>query len=336
MNVDINDIDHVLSCMSGFEAFSNQQDNSDAEYAKSCLKLNGVNLVAIAGNESFFEAIKQGGKKMYEMIVNLLRGIKNFFFGSGGTGKDKAVSQAKTEVNNAKKSIVITVKTLEKGDLPSGSPGVSNTNLNRAKEILEEGKAAAEQINKLMSGENFAQGAEKWTKFVENYTSVMWTAESRAHFVRNIPQVKVSDLAAQTTKLEKGLREVVAAIKDGNKYNHNNAQYIVTTVEGGSKVIDAMDKARSAAKEMLAKVTIDLEHNNKEYKKLLEFTDEVLVNRGKEMQKLSSDLVRVTNNLTALIKDLEESISSLCYGVGRIAKKLGVEFNNPLTSILAK
>lgn len=53
------------------------------------------------------------------------------------------------------------------------------------------------------------------------------------------------------------------------------------------------------------------------------------------MQKLSADMVKVTNNLTALIKDLEGEIAALGFGVSRIANKLGIEYKNPLHEILA-
>lgn len=334
MEVSIDDIGHAARIMSGFEAYSAGAANADVTYTKTCLRLNGVDLNKFSGNEGFMESIKAGGKKMYEMIVKLLKAIRDFFFGSSGSNKDKAVAKTTEQVKEVKKEITLTITKLEKGEAPVTSGGTRFTQA-KMDSMLEEAHAATDQITKLMNGENFAQSIERWKKFSENYTSVLWDAEARAHYIRNIPQVKITDMSFGGRQLTPALLKVHDIIAKNKKSPGQNSMYIITSVGAGSEIISAMAEARGIAKKVLATVAIDLEHNNKEYNHLLGFDDEVLQNRGKEMQKLSADMVKVTNNLTALIKDLEGEIAALGFGVSRIANKLGIEYKNPLHEILA-
>lgn len=334
MNVDVDHIEHVVTCMAGFESYMSGQDNGDVAYAMTCMRLNGLDVKSVAGNEGFFTAIKEGGKKLYEMIVNLLRGIKNFFFGSSGSKRDSAVTKGKDEVKEVKKVVEITVTKLERSEpVQHGSGAPKHYSESKMQSMIEEAKKSTDQMNKLISGEQFAQTGEKWLNFTSEYTNPLWDASSRAHYVQNIPQVKITDLSFGLGELKAGLKKIHDAILK-QKPSGENKMYIIGTIDAGMEIYDAMLNVRTIAKKQLATASVDLEHNNNAYKKLLDFDDETLQNRGKEMQKLSTDIVRVTDALTKLIKDLETNMMSICYGVGRIAKKLDVPFDNPFDKLV--
>lgn len=320
MNVDIDNIEHVVTCMAGFESYLSGVDNGDVVYTMTCMRLNGLDVKSVAGNEGLFTAIREGGKKLYEMIVNLLRGIKNFFFGSSGSKRDSAVTKGKDEVKESRKVVELTVTRIERSD-------------SKMQTMIEEAKKSTDQMNKLMSGEQFAQTGEKWLDFTSEYTNPLWDASSRAHYVQNIPQVKITDMSFGFGELKEALTKLKNAIKKQNPSGEGKV-YIISTIDAGIEIYDAMLNVRNIAKKRLATATVDLGHNNDAYNKLLDFDDETLQNRGKEMQKLCTDIVRVTDSLTKLIKDLEKNMMSICYGVERIAKKLDVPFENPFNKLV--
>lgn len=93
------ELDHVCMVLSGYESYLSG-GNKDVTYTKSVLRLNGVNLPDVAGTESFASAIKEGGKKMFDMVMALLKRIKDFFFGIFGGKKAAAVAAAPAEIKS--------------------------------------------------------------------------------------------------------------------------------------------------------------------------------------------------------------------------------------------
>ena len=105
MNVDIDNLEHVLSTLTGFESLSNGDlESPDSVYTKTVLKLNGVDFKHRAGTEGFVSSVKDGAAKIYVMIKNFIKAIRDFFKGTFGKKVDQAVS---VSVPEAEKSIKI-------------------------------------------------------------------------------------------------------------------------------------------------------------------------------------------------------------------------------------
>ncbi|MGL4614423.1 MAG: hypothetical protein ACRCVV_11105 [Shewanella sp.] len=105
MNVNIDNLEHVLSTLTGFESLSNGDPESpDSVYTKTVLKLNGVDFKHRAGTEGFMSSVKDGAAKVYEMIKNFIKAIRDFFKGTFGKKVDQAVSVSGPD---AEKSIKI-------------------------------------------------------------------------------------------------------------------------------------------------------------------------------------------------------------------------------------
>lgn len=99
MNVNIDNLEHVFATLTGFESLSNGDlESPDSIYAKTVLKLNGVEFRDRAGTEGFLSSVKAGAQKVYEMIKNFIKAIRDFFFGS----KTKVSNDIKITENNTK------------------------------------------------------------------------------------------------------------------------------------------------------------------------------------------------------------------------------------------
>lgn len=111
MNVNIDNLEHVLSTLTGFESLSSGDLTSpDSIYAKTVLKLNGVDFKGREGSESFMSSVKAGAVKVYEMIKNFIKAIRDFFKGMFGKKVDQAVSIAVPEAEKSIKVIETRIK----------------------------------------------------------------------------------------------------------------------------------------------------------------------------------------------------------------------------------
>lgn len=304
MNVDVNDIGHAVRIMSGFESYMDNVDDKDRVYAKTCLRLNGLDLNKVSGNEGFMDNIKAGGKKMIEMIMNLLRQIRDVFFGATGSKKDKEI---KTAVSDAVK-----VKTEIKQNFVLVSK-YSNPQLDKA---LEEAKASAARLEKLMNGETFGINTEKWGKALGDFRKDLWDASTQASYVERIPQVKITDMMFGSGKLMEAVNKLQKALKEGN--GSTDSVRIIETAAEASELMDLIEKVRDVAKEILAAVTVDLEHNTNAYKKLLEHDDETLQGRARAMQDLCTKMTKVSQGMTTLISQCNSEIMVLFGGMEKI------------------
>lgn len=116
MNVNIDNLEHVLSTLTGFESLScGDFESPESVYTKTVLKLNGVDFKHRAGTEGFMSSVKAGAAKVYEMIKNFIKAIRDFFKGTFGKKVDQAVT---TAVPEAEKSIKI-IETKIKQDVIS-------------------------------------------------------------------------------------------------------------------------------------------------------------------------------------------------------------------------
>lgn len=310
MNVDINDIGHAVRIMSGFESYMDNVDTSDRVYAKTCLRLNGVDLNAVAGNEGFMESIKAGGKKMVEMIMNLLRQIRDTFFGFLGSKKDKEIKEALSQATKFKVSVKQDLNEIKR---------YSNPELDKA---VEAARASAERLERLMNGESFAINTKKWETALETYRKDLWDASSKAYYVERIPQVKITDMSFGASKLTDAIHKLQSATNDSTGKKRADDSYIVETLDEAGDLMELVAGVRTVAKEILAAVTIDLEHNTKGYKKLLELNDETLNERARAMQDLCTKMTKVSQGMTSLVAQCDNEVMVLFAGLDVISKAL--------------
>lgn len=304
MNVDVNDIGHAVRIMSGFESYMDNVDNKDRIYAKTCLRLNGLDLNKVSGNEGFMDNIKAGGKKMIEMIMNLLRQIRDVFFGPAGSKKDKEIKDAVAATAKASTEIKQNFTLVSK---------YSNPAMDKAMEDL---KAGAARLEKLMSGETFGINTEKWGKALSDFRKDLWDASTQASYVERIPQVKITDMTFGSGKLMEAIRKLQEGLRDGNGDTENVR--IIETAADAADISDLIEKVRDVAKEILAGVTVDLDVNTKGYKKLLEHDDETLQGRARAMQDLCTKMTKVSQGMTTLISQCNNEILVLFNGVEKL------------------
>lgn len=155
MNVNIDNLEHVLSTLTGFESLSNGDlESPDSVYAKTVLKLNGVDFKHRAGTEGFMSSVKAGAHKVYEMIKNFIKAIRDFFKGVFGKKVDQAVSVA---IPEAEKSVNI-IETKIKQDSISEKTKQDVTDINeriknkivRIKQNTAEAPVAKKKIEEII------------------------------------------------------------------------------------------------------------------------------------------------------------------------------------------
>lgn len=309
MNVTIGNIEHAALTMAGFESFLSNDTNHDSAYMKTTLRLNGVDLDAISGNEGFVSAVKAGGTKIYEMIASLLAQIKKFFFGIFGSRRAKAVETMVSSVASAKKEIKFEFKSTY-----NPSPSLTAS--------IEKATAGIERLNKLMSKEHFAINFSRYAKFVDDYGRASSHASSIHTWVRNIPQCKVTDMFFGTEELRPLITKLVTTARSKGESYDLNPGTIIKSVDDAEELTKCLENIYTATRKTLSVVTADLEYNNNAYKKLLTFEDNDLKERGKALQQLSTAMVKVENILTSLSTACEEEISKIHTGIQGIKKTL--------------
>lgn len=313
MEIGINDLSHAVRIMSGFEAYAKGETGSDVTYAKTCLRLNGLNLDSYKGTEGFIDSIKAGGKKMFEIIVKFLKAVKNFFFGGLGSKRDKAVKDAVTNSDILSKEILKSCKEIAKQD-------------GETAERLEAAIKQTEQFIKERKGsisERKAYSIENWDKYISRFSDGIWGAEVRAKTIEQIPGLSLSikdnsQVAKDVTNHLARVRTCVSALEG----NSSGGMKSVDALQNFKPLLEAMTKVRDGAKTLLAGATLDLEKNNAVYEKIenKEYKSvEVTVRR------LNIETAALIDAMTKLIAICERDIATIENGMKGIAKKIKIE-----------
>lgn len=162
MNVNIDNLEHVFDTLTGFESLSNGDlESPDSVYAKTVLKLNGVDFKHRAGTEGFMSSVKAGAQKVYEMIKNFLKAIRDFFKGMFGKKTNQAVANTIPEAERAIKIIESSldktnIKETTKLEIEETINSIKNT-INQIEVTGVDKTAVEKKIEKLVSKENPAQ-----------------------------------------------------------------------------------------------------------------------------------------------------------------------------------
>ncbi|UIS24964.1 hypothetical protein PQC65_gp026 [Aeromonas phage pAEv1810] len=177
MNVNIDNLEHIYTTLTGFESLSNGDlESPDSVYAKTVLKLNGVDFKHRAGTESFMSTVKAGAQKVYEMIKNFIKAIRDFFKGMFGKKVDQAVSNTIPETEKAIKNIELNLNKTDindttKREIEGTIESIKNT-FNQIKVSGVDKVVAEKKIEKLASKGNGTQSyrfdeKEEWNGSVK-------------------------------------------------------------------------------------------------------------------------------------------------------------------------
>lgn len=256
MNIDLDNMDHAINMINGFEALSLRDfDNLDAHYANTVLKLNDCDLNAIAGQEGFLSALKAGGKKLIEMIWNLLKKVKEFFFGSYGSKADKVVDEAAKASEHAAKSIA------KAPDLPA--------NILKNETSLAAPLRAVEKVVSKEKGVDI--GFEKMIKNLRESAEVIRKATEEYHGQSRNRLIGMNDML--TKGFTTGLTDLIRLQLDIiiNERSVDGKTLIQTTARA-NEVNQALKKLREGAKDYLAEATPVLEELTQAHDKALKAT----------------------------------------------------------------
>lgn len=163
MQVNIDNLEHVLDTLTGFESLrSGDLTSPDSIYAKTVLKLNGVDFNGRAGSEGFGNFLKDGAVKVYEMVKNFIKAIRDFFKGLFGKKVDSGVSNAAKSVEKSVAELTVQIPKLELSEATKNQMQEINQHItdkieSLKKKVVDAEAAASAQVQV----EKFNQQLEK-------------------------------------------------------------------------------------------------------------------------------------------------------------------------------
>ena len=294
MNVNIDNLEHVLSTLNGFESLSSGDLTSpDSVYAKTVLKLNGVDFKGREGSESFLTSVKAGATKVYEMIKNFIKAIRDFFFGSKGSKQTKTINDAVKETENTSKEIMN-----KKND-----------------KDFDPYRLEKERIERLMDNEKIKLETDRCETFIRKYSENIFTTGMVGSRLKEIPGISLTDLRSKATQLE-DINSNIGLITEKHAtkfiYTENNQRIsIFEVIPPLVELQKLFNKMRTIATETLGDVTKDLEHNNELAKKQENSSDIESKYHSDKVRTLCKKLVTVSNSLTNLINYCDSKITRI-------------------------
>lgn len=308
MNVNIDNLEHVFDTLNGFESLSSGDFTSpDSVYAKTVLKLNGVDFKHRAGTEGFMSSVKAGAQKVYEMIKNFIKAIRDFFFGSKGSKQTKTIDDA---VKSTKTQLIFltNVKPVEISGL--------------TQKRIESAKRQLKKVDNLLTGKEVLVTFDRYHNFVEKYVDGMSELRSKWHYIEHMPGPKITDPDFKYSKLTKIQEEILSlSSEQGNENDttiYETVTFLFDSVNPLVKLQKLYQEMRTIATEGLDELTKDLEFNNELARDFASYKDERLNNRGKHIEAFCKLMVQCSNNYTSLIKHCDVQILTIEHAINRL------------------
>lgn len=294
------DIEHFGIMIEGCEALRLGDRRSDAaRYAHSVLNLHEADMGAVAGQESFMKAIANAGSRLYEMIKNFIKSVKDFFFGSKGSRQETAVKKAEDGIKDSAKEIKAVVS-------KSGGDGMGNSEL---AENIRKARASAESLSAVLSGNGVVVSFDSILENNHFEMSDNFDLINSSHEL----MIGMSPKNYRLDDIKKDIRSFLDSMKkEGGVENSSANSVILATAANGELAAAKLGGIYRNARLGLAQVNKDLESANEKFKRYEKTENE----KGVEFaRKLLLVLGKIGTRLTNLIR--------LCLKVlGEIDKKM--------------
>ena len=299
MNVNIDNLEHVLSTLTGFESLSSGDlESPDSVYAKTVLKLNGVDFKHRAGTEGFLSSVKAGATKVYEMIKNFIKAIRDFFFGSKGSKQTKTIDDAVKSTQSDSKEIMS-----KKNDKDFNEESIS---------FKSEYKIEKERIKKLMSNEKIKLEVDSYSAFLVKFSHDIWIGGAAGEKLKTINGIAVPNLKTAGERLEQINSEINDLVGDKSAtHEYTSGDVIIGFFDVVPPLVELQklfNEMRAVATTTLADVTKDLEHNNELAKKQENINTIESNTNGVKIREFCKKMVTASNKLTSLINYCDNKI----------------------------
>ncbi|WNV45837.1 hypothetical protein [Aeromonas phage AerS_266] len=311
MNVNIDQMDHAFDVLSGFESICNKDFKTiNAKYTQSVLRLNGCDLAAIAGQEGLGSAIKAGAKKVVEMIWNLIKGIKEFFFGSKSKIKDVQIKEIEKETK-------VVLQAIKK------QPDLKETVENKVQQI----KPSINKIENAGTVEAIELRFGPYVSFMTEYFNEVADAKTEGYLAAaqtGKATLQLDWRKSDHLKLLSAFNVLSKSFQHSNKNGKSEEIEVVAVIESietGSKVIEATEKFRTVAKDVLQNVNDTLEKSTIYYEKLIKDGNE---HRSAEaVLKFTQSLGKAATKMSKLVAECDNFIIQIGSAISKINKEVG-------------
>lgn len=316
MNVNIDNLEHVLSTLTGFESLSSGDLTSpDSVYAKTVLKLNGVDFKGREGSEGFGNFIKESGRKIVEMIESLVKSVKEFYFSFKATQTDKKIETVVKKVSEVTREV-------------KKVPDIDTV----VEKVSEEIQPAAKKITKLVSKEHVTVTFEPFVNFVTEYYNDLADVKTAGYKISAITgKMSLNAMGGKDLAMLDSFNKLRAATADEDYDGKIEGKILLDSLQRCEIVTTTANNFRDSAKDVLSAATKTAENytsfyktisNDPEKSELTEMVNEHLNNLGRCIVKL-----------TNFVQALEAFIGNLGSAVARVGK-LTTEENEGLTEAL--
>lgn len=156
------DIEHYAKIIAGCESINLRMAGGpklteDGRYAQTVLCLHAQDAGLYAGQEGFFEKVKEGAKSIKDWIIKLIKAIRDWIKGSQVQNvdkQDKAIKEAESRVQEAIKNPDILKQTTpakENKEVPKQASSSSKLNYSPSKSKEENSAAIQERYKVILS-----------------------------------------------------------------------------------------------------------------------------------------------------------------------------------------
>ncbi|UOX39603.1 hypothetical protein [Aeromonas phage ZPAH34] len=309
MNVNIDQMDHVFDTIDGFESICNKDfKTTNAKYTQTVLRLNGCDLTAIAGQEGLGGAIKEGAKKVLEMIWNLIKGIKEFFFGSKSKVKDFQVKEIEKETK-------VVLETIKK------QPDLEEV----VKKKTDQLAPSVNKIKKAATPKTIEVRFAPYVTFMSEYFNDVGDAKIEGYVQGGITgkvTINLDGKRDHQTLLNafRVLSESFSRLDKKEGTEEIEAFAVIQSVENGNKIITAAEKFRTVAKDVLQNVNESLERATVYYEKLLKDGNEHT--KAEAVLKYTQALGKAATKMAKLVAECDNFIIQVGSAISKINKEI--------------
>ncbi|QDJ96949.1 hypothetical protein PQC07_gp056 [Aeromonas phage D3] len=291
MNIAFGMPDHTDALLAGFEELNTtgKLEGPDGEYLHTCLRLNG--LEDIAGNEGLGTAIVGAGKKFYEMVMNFLKMVKDFFFGSKGRGQDQAVTKAVADTNKVSKTVEAEIKTA-------------------SEEVKAKAETKAKELNVLLAKPLPATLKGLSDKYVTNKNGMINDVCKSAETIGEKCPTFEAEFKAIQAAYDK-VDSMIERRKDGNFSG------VVKTTAEAYNLASLVQGLRGAYRALQSKSVAENTKFAEIYNKMLATGTEM---EQRHANKVTNFLTKMNNELGRAIDSCNKLIFRLCEAGGDVAK----------------